>query len=485
MSENSNKKMPKNNVCSEVVANNLCIGCGVCAALCPKKNLEIRFNEYGEYNALETNTGCLENCNLCLKVCPFCDNEDNEDTLARKVFADIPGIKHTPETGYYLESFVGYSNVYGHRENGASGGLATWTLEMLLRENLVDYAVCVSPNKTPNKLFKFVICKTQEEVRACSRSCYYPVETSQIVQHILANEGRYAVTLLPCFAKTFRLAMQVQPKLQQKVKFLLGLTCGQGKSKFFAEYACARGGGNPHNLNGIEFRVKNPKRPANEYAVRFVSGLGTECESRGLVKMWDLGFERRYFTPNACNFCTDTFSELADATFMDAWLHDYSKDYQGHNIVIVRNKTLCDLIEQGGNGELVVEKLSIDKVVESQKELLYSKRNFTPERCRLAVQDRYKVPKTRPALLTDKVPYSERLLSKATWLISLKSREEWVRCDKDLRRFQKAMAPYVAVLIRSKLLNRLRRRPWALLRPLWRRFIKLKIIIAKLRLTLR
>jgi coenzyme F420-reducing hydrogenase beta subunit len=473
MSENSDKKIIAKNVWSEVVANNLCIGCGVCAALCPKKNLEIRFNEYGEYNAFEKDIQCAEGCSLCLKVCPFYDNGENEDTIGKKLFAETFGIHHRLETGYYLESYVGYSKVNGHRENGASGGLATWTLETLLRENLVDYAACVSSNKAPNKLFKFVICKTQEEVRACSRSCYYPVETSEVLEYILEHEGRYAIIGLPCVCKAIRLAMQVQPKLQQRVKFLLGLTCGQGKSKFFAEYACALGGGNPRNMNEIEFRVKNPKRPANEYVVRFVSDSGSGTERCEAVQISDSGFGNRYFTPSACNFCTDTFSELADATFMDAWLHDYSKDYQGHNIVIVRNKTLCDLIEQGRkNGQLAVDDLSIKKVIKSQKKLLYSKRNFTPERCRLVAQAGYKVPKTRPALLSAKLPCSERLLAKATSLISLKSREEWVACDKDLRRFQKAMTPYVAALMRAKLLNRLRRNPQALVGVLWRRAAK-------------
>ncbi len=479
MSEKANNSTHKN-VCSEVVAHNLCVGCGVCAGVCPHESLSIKFNKFGEYVAIEKGTKCPDTCNMCLDVCPFYNDKDNEDTLGKKLFAEKPGIKHAPETGYFLKAFVGYSNISNHRENGASGGLTTWMLETLLKEKLVDQVVCVGPVQKPESLFGFTICDSPEEIRLCSQSKYYPVEACEVVRHILANEGRYAVTVLPCFAKGFRLAMQIRPKFQQRIKFLLGLTCGQGKSKFFAEYACTIGGGNPHNVSNIEFRVKNPTRPASEYAVRFVSGLGTECEHCGLVKMWDLGFERRHFTPNACNFCTDTFCELSDATFMDAWLHDYSKDYQGHNIVIVRNKTLCDLIEQGHKrGQLAVDDLSIDKVVKSQKGLIYSKRNYTLERCQLAAQAGYKVPKTRPALLSGKLPYSERLLARSTWLISLKSREEWVRCDKDLRRFQKAMAPYVAAIMRAKLLNRLRRKPWALLRPLWRRFIKLKNAIAK------
>lgn len=461
------------NVCTEIVAHNLCIGCGLCAGICPHHNLRIEFNKFGEYVAIEKGTKCPDTCNMCLEVCPFYNDKDNEDTLGKKLFAETPGIKHAPETGYFLKAFVGYSNISGHRENGASGGLATWMLQTLLKEKLVDQVACVGPIKRPERLFEFTICDSPEEIHLCSKSKYYPVEASEVVRHILANEGRYAVTVLPCFAKAFRLVMHIRPKLQQRIKFLLGLTCGQGKSKCFTEYACALGGGNPHNVSNIEFRVKNSKRPASEYAVRFVSGLGTECEFRGLVKMWDLGFGRRYFTPNACNFCTDTFSELADATFMDAWLHKYSKDYRGHNIVIARNKTLCNLIEQGGgDGQLPVQDLSIDRVIESQRGLVHSKRNFTPERCRLAVQAGHKVPNIRSALLSGKVPYSERLLAKATWLISLKSREEWIRNDKDLRRFQKAMLPYAAALVRAKLINRLQQRPWTLLGVLWRRFVR-------------
>ena len=245
------------NVCTEVVGKNLCIGCGICASICPHENLKIEFNKFGEYNAFETGNICDEKCHLCLDVCPFYNNKDNEDVLGKKLFAETPGIKHTPETGYYIDAFVGYSSVKSHRENGASGGLATWTLEKLLTDNLVDHVACVSPNNDFEKLFKFKICNTTREVRECSRSCYYPVETSEFIKHILQHEGRYAIIGLPCVCKAVRLATQVNPKLKSRIKFVLGLVCGQMKSKFFAEYICALGGGDPHSLNGITFRIKD------------------------------------------------------------------------------------------------------------------------------------------------------------------------------------------------------------------------------------
>ena len=39
----------KSTVCTEVVANNICVGCGICVAVCSLQKLKIGFNEFGEY----------------------------------------------------------------------------------------------------------------------------------------------------------------------------------------------------------------------------------------------------------------------------------------------------------------------------------------------------------------------------------------------------------------------------------------------------
>lgn len=54
-------------------------------------------------------------------------------------------MKYLPETGYYLDSYVGYSNEF--RQSSASGGMATWLLTRLLKEGIVDYVVCPTPRK--------------------------------------------------------------------------------------------------------------------------------------------------------------------------------------------------------------------------------------------------------------------------------------------------------------------------------------------------
>jgi coenzyme F420-reducing hydrogenase beta subunit len=462
----------QHNVCEIVVANNLCVGCGLCVTICPHNNLRIEFNERGEYIASKQAKKCPDPCGVCLKICPFAVEEQNEDTLGNELFASISGMKHTPETGYYLDSLVGYSTIGGHRVNGASGGLATWTLEMLLKENMVDYVACVSPTHEPGRLFKYVLVSEPKQVRTCSRSCYYPVETSAIIKHILSNEGRYAIIGLPCFCKGIRLAMQLNPKLQGRVKFVLGLACGQTKSKSFAEYICALGDGDPNCLDQFTFRVKDPSRPASDFGMKSVCRTGTKQVYENVV-FWTEGIAPiwcdRYFTLNSCNFCDDLFAEVADVCFMDAWLPEYSSDWNGHSIVLVRSKRLCSLFKGSAEeGSLLLKNLNISDVILSQQGVLCTKRDEMRERYHLAKKAGLLVPKKRIHLCRSRLSFGRKRVAKLTWLISKKSGNEWILAKKRLADFHKRFDPYIIRLRRAELFDRVSRIPMGMVRRLRR-----------------
>jgi len=457
---------PTRNVCTEVVAHDLCVGCGMCAGICPNGNLTVEFNQFGEY-APRDKGACAQTCDLCLQSCPaWCEQADNEDTLGRELFAGAPGIKHRPEVGYYLSAVMGYSDVRGHRGNGASGGLATWTLERLLGENRIDKACCVRPTSKRGRLFEFVVCGSPEEIRSCAGSSYYPVQTSEIVRHILSNEGRYAVVGLPCCIKAFRLAMRKHPKLRRRVKFLLGLVCGQGKSSFFAEYACALGGGDPARLDEVRFRIEAPKERARDHGIRFRSDAGSSDERRGVVRM-SAGpaqiWTDRCFTPNGCNFCDDTFAELADATFMDAWLPAYENENRGTSIVIARNEIILNMLRRGTEqGELTLSDLGLDEVVASQRGVVHTKRRLIHQWCRLAAKEGRRVPPKRGPISSKRLPFLERRRAGVAWRMCMESRRAWPAAGKDVEKFERAMSPFVrrSVLIRA--LQEMLRRPWKL-----------------------
>ena len=160
----------KTSVVTEVVEHDQCIGCGLCVALCPQGILEMRSNQFGEYFPKEM-TECNKECGICLKVCPFADNEENEDTIGKELDRNVPGIRYRSEAGYYFATYVGYADK--HRLKSASGGVATWILERLLADGIVDHVVCVAPTGDPMRLFSFAVFNTPESVRADwpARSC--------------------------------------------------------------------------------------------------------------------------------------------------------------------------------------------------------------------------------------------------------------------------------------------------------------------------
>jgi len=155
------------NVCSVITTNGYCIGCGICAGICPAQVLKMQFNNLGEYQPIESTFGCLPKCNLCLSSCPFWNQEDNENTLSKIAFSNQIGINYSAVTGYYLDSYIGFSKYNGHRVNGSSGGLTTWLLETLLQKQIIDHVICVAHNSEPDKLYKFQVLNSVSEIRVC------------------------------------------------------------------------------------------------------------------------------------------------------------------------------------------------------------------------------------------------------------------------------------------------------------------------------
>jgi len=438
-----------NNVINQTVKAHLCSGCGICSAVCPKNCLKMQFNKYGEYNPVLV--GDCSNCNLCLVICPFSNDSEAAKRLPEKLFADIENIKSTQKTGYYIESKVGYSAKNGHRENGASGGLATFTLEALLAKGIVDNVICPAPNQEKDKLFKFKVCSTVEQVRLCSRSVYYPVEASEVIRHVLKNEGKYAIIGLPCLCSAIRQAQQKIPQLSDRIKYILGLVCGQQKSKFFVEYVCALGGGDPRSLTNVKFRIKDSNRPASDYGMYFWCDSGKNKEgtvfwTEGMGRVWFDSF----FTLNSCNFCDDIFAECADAVFMDAWLPSYSSDWKGHSIVLFRKPRLASLIKNEADKYLRIFDIDIKDVIKSQQGVCNSKRKDIQKRISLSALDGQEIFHVRKELLKRNVEFARDQVTACQFKASKITGQLWSQACQDIVKFNDLSSGLVDKIDKAK-----------------------------------
>jgi len=364
------------NVCDIIVRNEFCVGCGVCAGLCPAHALKIEWNKNGEYNPVEISDRC-DGCGLCLKICPFWNQNEDETTLAIREFGSCKSIKRNSIVGLFMDLFSGYSMVGEHRIKGASGGLTTWFLEKVLTCGIAKKICCVVPNNDPDTLFRYALVDSITDVRKASRSVYYPSELSHVIPQILGTNDKCVVVGLPCVLKALRLAMLHNTDLRKRIVLLVGLVCGQQKSKFFAEYLCSIKKGEPSRLVSASFRVKNASRHHLDHRFEFsYMSQGrvindTIYQSEGMGRVWGLD----YFKINACNFCDDVTSEVADVAFGDAVSESYSYGNTGANFVITRSCLTCEMLIDGAlNKEIILDTVPLDAIVERQKGVLVLKR---------------------------------------------------------------------------------------------------------------
>lgn len=342
---------------------------GVTAFVEPK--IKIRLNDFGLYEEL---VDAPENSMLnplVEKVSPYLNANDNESVIAENLYSKLDKINYDKRIGYYDSLYVGHVVEGDYRKNASSGGMGTWIFKALLDEGLIDGVIHVKENsdKSSRILYKYEISRSVEEVLAGSKTKYYPVELSEVLEIIKENKGRYAIVGIPSFIKAIRLVCLYDPVINERIAFTVGLICGHQKSSKFAEYMAWQVGIEPGNLKEIDFRHKLADKPADSYAIRMTgyinSKLTTVIKPKSELdgQNWGLG----YFKPLASDFTDDVFNETADIVVGDAWLPEYTTDSGGNNIVIVRDKTvsrvLLDAIEQNRLSMLPV---SIDKIFSSQ-----------------------------------------------------------------------------------------------------------------------
>ncbi len=382
-------------VCSAIVKNSLCVGCGICVAVCPVDKLNIIENEYGEYIPIENDTICRQDCNLCLRACPFWDQPENEDTIAQRDYSKQKDILYCSEMGYYLALFAGYVTSGQLRSSATSGGLIRWISAKLLSMQLVDAVICVDRSSDDDKLLAYSEITDHSKMYSIAKSSYYPVELSAVIKHMIENDKQYLVVGLPCFIKGLKLAIRDNEKLRNRMRFCISLICGHLKSKRYAHFLSRACGVDEENLDFIEFRSKNLYKRSSDYdcMVYPITGSPLKKPMKDVFATdWGLGT----FKLNACDFCDDVYGETADLAVGDAWLSPYTEDPQGTCMLICRDTSLLQLLQKGiEDGELSLKPLSQQDAIKAQTAALRHRREGLAYRLFRAIKKGQWVPKKR------------------------------------------------------------------------------------------
>lgn len=350
-----------------VIANGYCVGCGACAV--PEQSpFKIVMDDYGQYqSALKDANVFATTQNDYEKLCPFGSGAPNEDEIGKQQFSET--CEYNDQVGYYNGVFAGHVTEGDFRNQGSSGGMGTWILNEMLSKGLVDYVVHVKSETAAEDLhnipFKYQVSETLEETQQGGKSRYYPIELSEVLKTVRNKPGRYAVVGLPCFIKSIRLLQAQDPVLAERIQYCVGLVCGHLKSAHYAESLAWQMGIPPQDLEGIDFRTKDPSQPANRYSTYAKGPSGEKVVPTNQLFGADWGAGA--FKYKACDFCDDVFAETADVVLGDAWLPEYVQDSYGTNVVVTRNQDIRQLIVNARTeGRLEMDDLGVEKAVQSQ-----------------------------------------------------------------------------------------------------------------------
>jgi coenzyme F420 hydrogenase subunit beta len=348
---------------SFVPLDNMCTGCGVCAAVCPIDDVitMITDDKKGVHQS-SVNLDTCTDCTLCLMSCPPLTWSNEKKTT-----------QYNELVGDYITSYAAYSNDEEIRMASASGGFITSFLIYLLENKLIQGALVVKRDTINPLISKPFIATTAEEIINAKGSKYSPVKFDDILKEII--EGDYkdlAVVGLPCHIEGIAKACQRRKKLNRKIKYKISIVCGQAPSFLAYDYIAKkldiktkeildiqnRGGGWPGFMQ-IKTKDKEIKVP---YGSKY---------SMGMVLSSPL------FTPLACQMCVDGVGFEADISVGDAWLDKYLADKKGINLILVKNPDLVDIIEKMKTENVMTFfEESVDNFIEANKSVFNNKGKF-------------------------------------------------------------------------------------------------------------
>ncbi|MCJ1706814.1 Coenzyme F420 hydrogenase/dehydrogenase, beta subunit C-terminal domain [Microbacterium sp. VKM Ac-2923] len=343
-----------------VIERNMCVGCGACGvATGGRIPVTIRPRGYYEADIAGASPADLATAS---RVCPFTNESEDEDTVAHRLFPDLP---KDGRIGHHRSLFAGRVADDGEIPFSSSGGLTSWTASRLLERGLIDGVIHVGNVEQP--MFGYVVSTTIGELRDGRKSKYYPATFDEVLRGIRGDGRRYAFIGIPCAVKALRHVTEQDSTLRDQIAFCLGIVCGHLKTMAYPESFAWQLGIAPDELETVDFRIKDPSLTSRQYKFGARAKGSDRFEEAQTLSLVGGSWGHAVFQLNACNYCDDVFAETADVVFGDAWLSKYEIDWRGTNVVVTRNEVIDEILRAGAQvGQITLEELDPDSVAKTQ-----------------------------------------------------------------------------------------------------------------------
>ena len=343
----------------------LCLGCGACVPVCPVDAVEMKHRK-GQFYP-EVDEGKCTDCGICMDVCPGI--AISVERFSKEFW---PGNKYNVNLGRFKQTYIGYSHNSDIRFNSASGGIATSFICHTLKERKIDGAILTRMSGDNPLRAESFVARTEEDVIRAQTSKYCPTSPLAALNGLkdTKNKETFAFVGLPCQIHGLRKIQERESWARDKIILAVGLFCGHGITSSGTDLLLNKFARGWHNINVLNFRGRG--WPGG-IQVKYKSG---EEFNVFHDEYWPLFFAPYFFTPYRCLTCHDLTSELADISLGDAWLREIQqKDKTGTSLIITRSELAEELLNNMDEAkEVFLQKISHEKVIESQRGILKRKK---------------------------------------------------------------------------------------------------------------
>ena len=328
-----------------------CTSCFLCADACPKKCIEIHFDDEGYYKP-QVNSDCI-NCGVCYSLCPQINRKEYGEKFEQP------------------EIYSGWSTNEEVRRNSSSGGIV-----QMLSEAFIDEGGVVCGVKFVEGVPKFDIATDKTGLTAFRGSKYLQAEASQIYNRVKKYTSDGVQVLF------FGLPCQVQA-MQNYVKSNLtcvDIICAGVPSKKVYDSFCKSAFGET-KVDFVNFRSK--KHGWRRYCVEYYSRGKLLSRKEHDHDKFFAAFNSTKIYNRACYSCDfNTIPRKGNLSLGDNWAAELSKsDDMGVSIILVNDQQGRNLFDKVlSMGVIHAESVKLEDVIGNCYRIDNSSRDMPKER---------------------------------------------------------------------------------------------------------
>ncbi len=326
--------------------NGLCCSCGICKGICPTGCISWERQE-GMYLPKIDVRKCVH-CGLCARLCPGLG----------MAYESAP----TPEesmTGTVLECCNAWSRDAEKRHRGASGGVLSTMIPILLEKGLYDGVFCLDSYDYRELLRTHL--KTMEDFGKdgkTPKSRYLPVSQEEAVAYIRSHPGKRLILVGTSCALRGLSGVIAYLKRERENYLLIGLFCDQVFSYNILDYYRSEQFSGGKTLTELHFKNKESGGWPGNLKFHFSDGSTCYHDQNHRAGM------KAYFMPERCLYCVDKLNVTADISLGDNYT-GLDESPLGSNSVILRTQRGREAWKQAADA-LEIRPLDVGEIVRAQ-----------------------------------------------------------------------------------------------------------------------